>query len=104
MASNLLCIVLVTRQSPLMIDYVHETDFGDSTGYGAHGDYLFGWKEGALERAMTALGTNCFSETCPVLKLQSTEELQACTKAQQAVEDNGTNSCESCYFLDVTYN
>lgn len=65
-----------------------------STGFGAHGDYLFGWKNGALDRAMTALGTNCFSETCPVLQLQSSEALQNCTKPQQAVEDVGTDTCK----------
>jgi hypothetical protein len=79
-------------------------DFEHSTGYGAHGDYLFGWKAGALDRAMNALGTNCFSETCPVLKLQSTAELQACTKAQQAVEDNGTNTCMYYFFIAITHN
>jgi len=66
--------------------------FGDPTGYGAHGDYLFGWKEGALQRAMDALGKQCFSETCPVLKLQSSEEEIGCTKPQQAVEDTGTDT------------
>jgi hypothetical protein len=83
---------------PSIIDYKH------STGYGAHGDYLFGWKAGALDRAMNALGTNCFSETCPVLKLQSTEELQACTKPQQAVEDNGTNDCEYNFSVPMVCN
>ncbi|KAK0609675.1 hypothetical protein B0T17DRAFT_566202 [Bombardia bombarda] len=66
--------------------------FGDTTGYGAHGDYLFGWKDGALQRAMDALGTNCWSETCPVLKLQSGEDAIKCTKAQQAKEDVGTTT------------
>ncbi|KAH8589877.1 hypothetical protein B0O99DRAFT_655229 [Bisporella sp. PMI_857] len=66
--------------------------FGDPTGYGAHGDYLFGWEKGALDRAMDALGSNCFSETCPVLKLQSGENLIKCTKPQQAIEDTGTNT------------
>nr|BBU42015.1 putative hypothetical protein [Diffractella curvata] len=66
--------------------------FGDTTGYGAHGDYLFGWEGGALHRAMDALGTNCFSETCPVLKLQSGEAAIACTKAQQAKDDISQNS------------
>jgi hypothetical protein len=42
---------------------------------------------------MDALGTNCFSETCPVLKLQSGKALIACTKEQQAKEDVDTNSC-----------
>ncbi|PMD35048.1 hypothetical protein L207DRAFT_436613 [Hyaloscypha variabilis F] len=67
--------------------------FGDPTGYGAHGDYLFGWKDGALQRAMDALGTNCFSETCPVLKLQDWNSANGCTKAQQAQEDIGTSTC-----------
>ncbi|KAK0730233.1 hypothetical protein B0H67DRAFT_638760 [Lasiosphaeris hirsuta] len=66
--------------------------FGDTTGYGAHGDYLFGWEDGALQRAMDALGTNCWSETCPALKLQSGEKLISCTKEQQAKEDVGTNT------------
>ncbi|KLU85568.1 hypothetical protein MAPG_04591 [Magnaporthiopsis poae ATCC 64411] len=65
--------------------------FGDSKGYGAHGDYLFGWKDGALQRAMDALGTNCFSEDCPVLQLQSADDAIACTKKQQYVEDVGNN-------------
>jgi len=66
--------------------------FGDPTGYGAHGDYLFGWKDGALQPAMDALGTNCFSETCPALRLQSTAALQACTKATQVNEDIGNTN------------
>lgn len=67
-----------------------------STGYGAHGDYLFGWEDGALQRAMDALGTNCWSETCPALKLQSGEKLIGCTKAQQAKED-----VDACKFFVV---
>ncbi|KAK4444540.1 hypothetical protein QBC34DRAFT_442497 [Podospora aff. communis PSN243] len=61
--------------------------FGDRTGHGNHGDYLFGWEDGALQRAMDALGTNCWSETCPALKLQAGETAIACTKTQQARED-----------------
>jgi hypothetical protein len=66
--------------------------FGDTTGYGAHGDYLFGWEDSALQRAMNALGTNCYSETCPVLKLQSWDNVNACTKAKQANVNTGTDS------------
>ncbi|KAL8377274.1 hypothetical protein RB595_008113 [Gaeumannomyces hyphopodioides] len=65
--------------------------YGDSKGYGNHGDYLFGWKEDALQRAMDALGTNCFSETCPVLQLQSAEDAIACTNPQQYKEDIGND-------------
>lgn len=62
-------------------------------GYGAHGDYLFGWEGDSLQRAMDALGTNCFSETCPVLKLQTPAEAIACTKPQQAREDVSSSTC-----------
>jgi len=75
----------------------------NSTGYGAHGDYLFGWKDGALQKAMDALGTNCYSETCPVLKLQSWEEANACLKAQQAQEDTGTSTCMYSVSVLVCY-
>ena len=43
---------------------------------------------------MDALGTNCWSETCPALKLQSGEKLIGCTKAQQAKED--VDACKFC--------
>lgn len=66
--------------------------FGDPTGYGAHADYLFGWKDNALQRAMDALGTNCWSETCPELELQSGEAAIACTKSQQYEEDVAADS------------
>jgi len=67
---------------------------GDKTGLGAHGDYLFGWKGDALQRAMDALGTNCWSETCPALQLQAGEAAIACTKGQQAKEDVSAKLCE----------
>jgi hypothetical protein len=96
MGNNPLSIVLAIRQFSFSFQYakVFAADLEFSTGYGAHGDYLFGWKEGALQRAMDALGKQCFSETCPVLKLQSSEEEIGCTKPQQAVEDTGTDTCK----------
>ncbi|ORX99799.1 hypothetical protein BCR34DRAFT_122694 [Clohesyomyces aquaticus] len=67
--------------------------FGDPTGYGAHGDYLFGWKGDALQRGMDALGNGCSSEDCTsALKIQSGKDAIACTKAQIAKEDVGTGS------------
>lgn len=67
--------------------------FGDTTGYGQHGDYLFGWKDDALQRGMDALGSTCGSEDCTrVLKIQSGKDAIGCVKAQQAKEDVGTSS------------
>ncbi|KAF1999557.1 hypothetical protein P154DRAFT_493178 [Amniculicola lignicola CBS 123094] len=64
--------------------------FGDATGHGQHGDYLFGWKDNALQRGMDALGTNqCASESCPALKSQPGKDAIACTKPQQVPEDVG---------------
>lgn len=43
---------------------------------------------------MDALGTNCFSESCPALQLQSAEDAIACTNPQQYVEDVGNDGCK----------
>lgn len=65
------------------------------TGYGAHGDYLFGWKGDALQRAMDGLGSTCGSEDCTkVLKIQAGKNAIDCTKAQQAKEDIGSSTCK----------
>ncbi|KAK0611814.1 hypothetical protein B0T14DRAFT_595187 [Immersiella caudata] len=58
--------------------------FGDRSGHGQHGDYLFGWKEGALQRGMDALlGEDCLNDRCHALKSQSVQEAVACTKRTQ---------------------
>ena len=60
------------------------------TGYGQHGDYLFGWKDDALQKAMDALpGGKCANANCSVLKIQSAKDSMNCKKAQQVVEDVG---------------
>ncbi|KAF2257378.1 hypothetical protein BU26DRAFT_537120 [Trematosphaeria pertusa] len=57
--------------------------FGDATGYGNHGDYVFGWKGDALQKAMD---TNC-NINCPALKTQSIAQGNKCTVKRVVNED-----------------
>jgi hypothetical protein len=91
-----LCIALAMRESISFFIFSSRmvTDFVNSTGYGAHGDYLFGWKDDALQRGMNALGNGCGSEDCTsALKIQAGKDAIACTKAQQAKENVGSDTC-----------
>lgn len=57
--------------------------FGDRTGYGNHGDYVFGWKGDSLQRAMDA---NC-NVGCPTLKSQSIAVGNRCSIKRMVVQD-----------------
>ncbi|KAE9366631.1 hypothetical protein N431DRAFT_471674 [Stipitochalara longipes BDJ] len=56
---------------------------GDPTGYGQHGDYVFGWKGDALQRAMD---TACFGN-CATLKTQTYADANQCTVPKRVNED-----------------
>ena len=66
---------------------------GDDSGSAAHGDYLFGWENDSLQKAMDN-GCN-LNNACPKagLTTQPDSAYSACTKAQQAPED--VNGCKS---------
>jgi len=60
---------------------------GDPTGYGHHGDYVFGWEGDALQRAMD----NCMSrdgipEHCPELTVQPDDEINKCVLSPRVNE------------------
>lgn len=57
--------------------------YGDATGYGTHGDYVFGWKGDALQKAMSS---NC-NINCPALKSQSIAAGNKCGVAQRVKEE-----------------
>ncbi|KAH9907581.1 hypothetical protein F4778DRAFT_546493 [Xylariomycetidae sp. FL2044] len=48
--------------------------FGDQTGYANHGDYVFGWKDDALQRA---LDNPCYID-CPTLATQDAAAMNSC--------------------------
>ncbi|KAK4665391.1 hypothetical protein QC763_0061950 [Podospora pseudopauciseta] len=57
---------------------------GDTTGYGQHGDYVFGWKGDSLQRAMDGV---CFGANCHVLESQSLGEAKRCSVSSRVGEE-----------------
>lgn len=73
---------LVTSMAD-MIHRIHDANKIGRTGYGNHGDYVFGWKGDALQKAMD---TNC-NINCPQLKTQSIAAANKCSQQQKVKED-----------------
>ncbi|KAK8113029.1 hypothetical protein PG984_013555 [Apiospora sp. TS-2023a] len=57
---------------------------GDDTGYGQHGDYVFGWKGSALQNAIDA---GCFGASCRALKTQTFAAANKCAVPKEVKED-----------------
>ena len=64
---------------------------GDNTGYGQHGDYVFGWKGNSLQSAMDTSG--CMGAKCAQLKTQSIEQAKACSV--KTIVNENHEGCES---------
>jgi hypothetical protein len=58
---------------------------GDPTGLGQHGDYVFGWKDDSLQRAMDTSG--CFGAQCASLRTQDINTARQCAVKQAAREN-----------------
>jgi len=54
-------------------------------GYSQHGDYVFGWQDDSLQRAMDA---RCTGDVCKGLKTQTPDEAMKCTKTPAVKEDD----------------
>ncbi|KAK4676544.1 hypothetical protein QC764_401410 [Podospora pseudoanserina] len=57
---------------------------GDPTGYGQHGDYVFGWKDDTLQHAMD---NRCFAATCRGLTTQTFDKANQCQVKRVVKED-----------------
>lgn len=71
--------------------------FGDATGYANHGDYVFGWKDDALQKIMDE---ECFVR-CSSMRTQSIEAMNACGVERKVVEDTGDVNCKCCVDLSA---
>jgi hypothetical protein len=60
--------------------------YGDNTGYGQHGDYVFGWKGDALQKGMDASG--CYGASCRDMRTQAVNNAKACSVSRLVNEDN----------------
>ncbi len=71
----------------------------DTTGYGQHADYVFGWKGDALQRAMDANG--CFSATCGNQKSQDISVAKKCVIPKTVHEE--VDGCKSSPWLSICF-
>ena len=71
--------------------------FGDATGFGNHGDYVFGWKDDSLQKI---LDTECYVN-CKGAKTQSIADMNKCAVKNTVEEDIDGWLSESCDMLET---
>lgn len=90
MVASLLFWVWVIRELIFTISLIHVSrpmSNSNRTGYGQHGDYLFGWEDDSLQRAMnTCLDDFGSPELCTELTIQTDEEINKCIEQVQVNE------------------
>lgn len=64
--------------------------FGDTSGYGNHGDYLFGWKDDSLQKIMDE---ECYVG-CSSMRTQTIEQMNACSIKNKVIEEIGDDDCK----------
>lgn len=67
---------------------------GDNTGYGQHGDYVFGWKGDSLQQAMDS-GAGCMGASCGGLKTQTIDPANKCKVTRKYPDED----YEGCKFI-----
>jgi len=82
--NHLFSVKEISKQLVILYGQYRKNSFVNSTGYGQHGDYVFGWKGDSLQKAMDG---SCFGATCKDLKSQTFEEANKCAIAKSVKED-----------------
>ena len=105
MVASLLFWVWVIRELMFTISLIYvcrHMSNSNRTGYGQHGDYLFGWEGDSLQRAMnTCLDDFGSPELCTELTIQTDEEINKCIQQVQ-VDEKTEGECKCSGFLPIT--
>lgn len=70
--------------------------YNDNKGYGTHADYLFGWKDDSLQRAMDSSCMFTACENGKPLKSQGVAAMNKC--AVKSATSENIDGCKSCCF------